>query len=153
MGKATKRHPLVDATRPNLLEDIFPHDLPPLIRLEGPVVERIDGQPVEFDFSAVKDREILISDTTFRDGQQSRPPYTTEQMVHIYDLLARLGGPNGVIRQTEFFLTPPCGGCVSGIGDRRGANSHPRRVLLCAADIPGSGAGGRTRGVRAASAP
>ena len=25
-------------------------------------------------------------------------------MVHIYDLLAKLGGPHGVIRQTEFFL-------------------------------------------------
>ena len=31
-------------------------------------------------------------------------PYTIDQMVHIYDLLSRLGGPNGVVRQTEFFL-------------------------------------------------
>ena len=29
---------------------------------------------------------------------------TIDQIVHIYDLLAKLGGPNGVIRQTEFFL-------------------------------------------------
>lgn len=104
MGKAKKSHPLADATRPNLLEDVFPHTLPPLIRLNGPIIERIDGKPVEFDVSDIKSRPIFISDTTFRDGQQSLPPYTIDQMVHIYDLLSRLGGPNGVVRQTEFFL-------------------------------------------------
>ena len=104
MDKAKKRHSLVDAMKPNLLEEIFPYSIPPLIRFSGPVVEHIDGKPVEFDFSAVKDRDILISDTTFRDGQQARPPYTIEQMVRIYDLMSRLSGPNGVIRQTEFFL-------------------------------------------------
>jgi isopropylmalate/homocitrate/citramalate synthase len=104
MNRATKQHPLVDATKPNLLEDTYPYSLPPLIRFEGPVVENIDGKAVEFDFGAVKERNILITDTTFRDGQQARPPYTIDQMVHIYDLLSRLSGPNGVIRQTEFFL-------------------------------------------------
>ncbi len=104
MNKAKKQHPLVDANKPNLLEDTYPYSLPPLIRFDGPVVENIDGKAVEFDFGAVKDKNILISDTTFRDGQQARPPYTIDQMVHIYDLLSRLSGPNGVIRQTEFFL-------------------------------------------------
>lgn len=47
---------------------------------------------------------IWITDTTFRDGQQSREPYTTEQIVDIFDMLHRLGGPNGIIRQSEFFL-------------------------------------------------
>lgn len=104
MGKARKSHPLVDAETPNLLEEIFPYSLPPLIRFQSPVVEYINGEAVEFDFRSVKDRDIVITDTTFRDGQQARPPYTVEQMVRIYDLLSRLGGPNGVIRQTEFFL-------------------------------------------------
>jgi len=104
MGKTRKKHTLVNATKPNLQEEIFPYSLPPLIRFEAPVVERIDGENVEFDFASVKDRNILISDTTFRDGQQARPPYTIDQMVHIYDLMSRLSGPNGVIRQTEFFL-------------------------------------------------
>jgi isopropylmalate/homocitrate/citramalate synthase len=104
MGKAEKLHPLVDSEVPNLLEQIFPYSLPPLIRFDSPVIEYIDGEPVEFDFSSVKDRELLITDTTFRDGQQARPPYTVDQMVRIFDLLSRLGGPNGVIRQTEFFL-------------------------------------------------
>ena len=48
--------------------------------------------------------EIWITDTTFRDGQQAREPYTTEQMVHIYELLSELSGREGAIRYTEFFL-------------------------------------------------
>jgi isopropylmalate/homocitrate/citramalate synthase len=48
--------------------------------------------------------EILITDTTFRDGQQARPPYTPKQIADIYTLLHRLGGPKGIIRQSEFFL-------------------------------------------------
>jgi isopropylmalate/homocitrate/citramalate synthase len=100
----TKSFPLVDTTEPNLLEETFDYDLPPLIRFDGPVVEYIDGAPVEFNPQDMKTRDLVITDTTFRDGQQARPPYTIDQMVHIYDLLAELGGPNGVIRQTEFFL-------------------------------------------------
>jgi isopropylmalate/homocitrate/citramalate synthase len=99
-----KTYPLKDTTEPNLLEETFDYSLPPLIRFDGPIVEYVDGQPVEFDPQDLKTRDIFITDTTFRDGQQARPPYTIEQMVRIYDLLARLGGPNGVIRQTEFFL-------------------------------------------------
>jgi len=101
---SAKNHPLVDAEEPNLVENTFPYDLPPLIHFENGVTEVIDGRPVTFDFPAVKDRNILITDTTFRDGQQARPPYTVDQMVRIFDLIGRLSGPNGVIRQTEFFL-------------------------------------------------
>ncbi|KKK60386.1 hypothetical protein LCGC14_3024870, partial [marine sediment metagenome] len=104
MSDATKPHPLVEVPEPNLIEDTFDYALPPLIRFESKIVEQIDGQAVEFDPRELKTRDIHITDTTFRDGQQSRPPYTSDQMVHIYDLLARLGGPNGVVRQTEFFL-------------------------------------------------
>ena len=104
MNKLKKKHSLKDTKTPNLMEAIYPYSLPPLIQFDGPVVEYIDGKPIEFNFSSLKDRNILISDTTFRDGQQARPPYSIDQMVHIYDLMAKLGGPNGVIRQTEFFL-------------------------------------------------
>ena len=104
MSDTRKSYPLVDTTEPNLLEETFDYDLPPLIRFDGPIVEHIDGKAVQFDPEAIKTRDIVITDTTFRDGQQARPPYSIDQMVHIYDLLARLGGPEGVIRQTEFFL-------------------------------------------------
>ncbi len=48
--------------------------------------------------------EIWITDTTFRDGQQSTSPFTVEQIVHLYKLLHKLGGPKGIIRQSEFFV-------------------------------------------------
>lgn len=47
---------------------------------------------------------IWITDTTFRDGQQSRSPYTEEQIVELFKLLHKLGGEKGIIRQSEFFL-------------------------------------------------
>jgi isopropylmalate/homocitrate/citramalate synthase len=48
--------------------------------------------------------EIYITDTTFRDGQQSRPPFTAQQIEDLFTYLHRLSGPKGVIRQSEFFL-------------------------------------------------
>ncbi len=104
MAEKYNSHPLTDATEPNLIDRTFNYDLPPLIHFDGPIVETIDGKQVEFDPATLKTRDIVITDTTFRDGQQAQPPYTVDQMVHIYDLMAKLGGPNGVIRQTEFFL-------------------------------------------------
>ena len=49
-------------------------------------------------------KEIWITDTTFRDGQQSRSPYTAEQIVELFKFLHKLGGEKGIIRQSEFFL-------------------------------------------------
>jgi isopropylmalate/homocitrate/citramalate synthase len=48
--------------------------------------------------------EIWITDTTFRDGQQSRTPFTIKQVVDLYKLLHKLGGSKGIIRQSEFFV-------------------------------------------------
>ena len=47
--------------------------------------------------------QVYITDSTFRDGQQSREPYTTKQIVEIYKMMSKLSGPKGIIRQTEFF--------------------------------------------------
>jgi isopropylmalate/homocitrate/citramalate synthase len=77
---------------PNLLRDIFPYDTVPKVVFDG-IIEEMDPAP-----------EFYITDTTFRDGQQARPPYTVQQIVDLYQLLHRLGGPHGVIRQAEFFL-------------------------------------------------
>ena len=49
-------------------------------------------------------KDIWITDTTFRDGQQSTSPFTVEQIKHIYALMSRLGGEKGIIRQSEFFI-------------------------------------------------
>jgi len=104
MSNQIKEHPLVNSSEPNLLEGTFNYALPPLIKFDSPIIEYIDGKPVEFDTRSLLQRDIFITDTTFRDGQQARPPYTVEQMVKIYDMISKLGGPNGIIRQTEFFL-------------------------------------------------
>ena len=88
----TKRHELIDVAEPNLLREIFPYNAVPRIVFDG-TVEHPDPAP-----------EMFITDTTFRDGQQARPPYTVAQIVAMFDMLHRLGGPNGVIRQTEFFV-------------------------------------------------
>lgn len=49
-------------------------------------------------------KNLWITDTSFRDGQQSMPPYTVKQIVDLYKLLHKLGGGRGLIRQSEFFL-------------------------------------------------
>ena len=85
-------YPLVEVTQPNVFRNLFPYDEVPKIAFN----DRIVPHHLPDD--------IWITDTTFRDGQQSRTPYTTEQIVTIYDYLHRLGGPKGIIRQSEFFL-------------------------------------------------
>lgn len=47
---------------------------------------------------------MFITDTTFRDGQQARPPYTASQISDIFDFLYELGGRSGLIRASEFFM-------------------------------------------------
>ncbi len=83
---------LQDVKEPNLMREIFPYD----------EVCRIDFDHKILPPSPCKN--MLITDTTFRDGQQARPPYTVEQISKIFDFLHRLGGPKGIIRQSEFFL-------------------------------------------------
>jgi isopropylmalate/homocitrate/citramalate synthase len=102
--KAPEPMQLIDVDEPNLLEDLFSYGQIPRITFESQVYEEIDGELVEFDPADLLTRDIHITDTTFRDGQQARPPYSVEQVVQLYDMLAKLSGPNGVIRQCEFFL-------------------------------------------------
>ena len=49
-------------------------------------------------------KDIFITDTTFRDGQQATKPFAVKDIVELYKMLHRLGGPNGLVRQSEFFL-------------------------------------------------
>src|SRR5699024_6533832 len=48
--------------------------------------------------------QIWITDTSFRDGQQSRSPLTVQQIVDLFTLQSKLGGPKGIIRQSEVFV-------------------------------------------------
>jgi len=83
---------LKNVKEPVLYRDMFPYTSVPRVVLEDRMIQT--NIP----------KEIWITDTTFRDGQQSRPPYTPKQIVDIFDFMHRMGGPKGVIRQTEFFL-------------------------------------------------
>ncbi|HOT98699.1 MAG TPA: 2-isopropylmalate synthase [bacterium] len=85
-------HPLVDVEEPNLMRDVFPYDEVPRTVFDGVTV---DARPAP---------EIWMTDTTFRDGQQARTPFTAEQASTLFDLIHRLSGPNGIIRQSEFFI-------------------------------------------------
>lgn len=86
------KYEVTDVSEPNLYRDIFPYKSIPAVTFEKETVEL--NLPENF----------WITDTTFRDGQQSRPPYSVDQIVDVYKLLNKLGGPNGVIKQSEFFL-------------------------------------------------
>ena len=92
--KQTTKMPfeLRDVKEPVLYRDMFPFSSVPRVVLEDRLIQT--NIP----------KDIWITDTTFRDGQQSRPPYTPQQIVDIFDFMHRMSGPNGVIRQTEFFL-------------------------------------------------
>ena len=83
---------LQDVAQAQLFRDIYPYDEVP----KAPFNHR--RVPMNMP------KEIWITDTTFRDGQQSRAPYTANQIVEIYKMLSRLGGPKGIIRQSEFFV-------------------------------------------------
>lgn len=85
-------YPLQDVSEPNLYNNLYSYDEVPKVAFNHRIV------PIDMP------DEIWITDTTFRDGQQSREPYTVEQISRIYDMLHALGGPKGIIRQSEFFI-------------------------------------------------
>ena len=92
LEEETYKYSLQDVPDPILYRDIYSYDTVPKIAFNHRRVPI--GMP----------EEIWITDTTFRDGQQSIEPYTVEQIVELYKLMSRLGGPYGIIRQTEMFV-------------------------------------------------
>ena len=83
---------LQNVADPNLYRELYPYDEIPKVSF--------NHRRVPMDMPD----EIWITDTTFRDGQQSREPYTPNQILDLFDMIHRLGGENGIIRQTEFFI-------------------------------------------------
>ena len=86
------KYSLQDVQEPNLQRDIYSYGTVPKVAFNH---RRVPMNMPE---------EIWITDTSLRDGQQSVEPYTVDQIVNIYKLLSKLGGPYGIIRQTEFFI-------------------------------------------------
>ena len=89
------RYSLQDVKDPVLYRDVYEYDEVPKVAFNH---RRVPMAMPE---------DIWITDTTFRDGQQSINPYTPDQIVELFKLMSRLGGPYGIIRQTEFFIYSP----------------------------------------------
>ncbi|MBQ6381812.1 MAG: 2-isopropylmalate synthase [Clostridia bacterium] len=92
LEQTSGKYVLDDVAEPNLYRDVFSYDEVPKIAFNHRRV------PISMP------EEIWITDTSFRDGQQSVNPYTAEQIADMYEMMSRLGGPYGRIRQTEFFV-------------------------------------------------
>ena len=92
LEKNSYKYSLQDVAEPNLQRDIYDYESVPKVAFNH---RRVPMNMPE---------EIWITDTSLRDGQQSVEPYSVEQIVNIYKLLSKLGGPYGIIRQTEFFI-------------------------------------------------
>lgn len=83
---------LQDVDNPQLYRDVFDYENVPKIIFNSRHVPMAMPE------------NIWMTDTTFRDGQQSTSPYTVKQIVDIFKLMSKLGGKKGLIRQSEFFL-------------------------------------------------
>ena len=92
LEQSSYKYQLQERDNPQLYRHLFDYDNVPKVAFNHRFVPL--GMP----------DEIWMTDTTFRDGQQSTSPFTVEQIVHLFKLLSKLGGPNGLIRQSEFFV-------------------------------------------------
>ena len=91
------RYSLQDVKDPVLYRDVYNYEEIPKVAFNHRRV------PISMP------EDIWITDTSFRDGQQAFHPYTPEQIETLYKLMSKLGGPYGIIRQTEFFFCSPAG--------------------------------------------
>ena len=90
--QSSYRYSLQERETPNLQRYLFDYESVPKVSFNHRFV------PVQMP------ENIWITDTTFRDGQQSTSPFTVKQITDLYKLMHRLGGPKGLIRQSEFFV-------------------------------------------------
>ena len=92
LNRTTPRLRLENRVKPELYRELYPYTKVSRIPFDDTIVM---PRPAE---------RMFITDTTFRDGQQARPPYTVKQIARIFELLHKLGGHSGLIRASEFFL-------------------------------------------------
>ncbi len=92
LTQAKYKYQLQEVDEPNLYRELFDYTSVPKVAFNNRVV------PMNMP------DEIWMTDTTFRDGQQSQSPFSVKQIVHLFKLMSKLGGPNGMIRQSEFFI-------------------------------------------------
>ena len=87
LESTVQTYPLVDVREPNLYREYFNYDEIPKVVFNHRVV------PIDVP------NEIWITDTTFRDGQQSRQPYTcllyTATLSHAAGIMYQVPGQFG----------------------------------------------------------
>ena len=79
------KYSLQDVSEPNLYREFYTYEEVPKVAFNHRRVPI--GMP----------KDIWITDTSLRDGQQSVEPYTVEQIVNLYKLMSKLGGPYGFV--------------------------------------------------------
>ena len=92
LEQSVYEYQLQERETPNLYRNLFDYESVPKIAFNHRVV------PMKTP------KELWITDTTFRDGQQSTSPFTVKQIVDLYQMMHRLGGKKGLVRQSEFFV-------------------------------------------------
>ena len=92
LEQAAYKYSLQEREEPQLYRNLFEYDSVPKVSFNHRNV------PINMP------EQIWITDTTFRDGQQSTSPFTVEQIVDLFKMLHKLGGKNGIVRQSEFFV-------------------------------------------------
>ncbi len=88
----TRHLSLEDREKPQLYRELFPYSSICRTPFDGVLLA-----PTTVE-------KPIITDTTFRDGQQARPPYTIQQIAKTFDYLHKLGGKSGLINASEFFI-------------------------------------------------
>ncbi len=83
---------LENRAEPELYRELFPYTQIGRVEFNGAIQAPLPAE------------KMYITDTTFRDGQQARPPYSVKQIARMFDLLHKLGGKTGLINATEFFM-------------------------------------------------
>ena len=92
LSNSKEQYELDNISEPNLYRQMYPYTELPSVEFES------DAPPL------APAEKMWITDTTFRDGQQARPPYPVEHIVDLFKLISKLDGGSGLIRQSEFFL-------------------------------------------------
>lgn len=93
--RASREFLLENPEEPQLFRELFPYTSISRVEFDDMLMAPRPAEP------------MFITDTTFRDGQQARPPYTVKQIARIFDLMHKLGGKSGLIQSTEFFMYSP----------------------------------------------
>ena len=99
------RYSLQDVKDPVLYRDVYNYDEVPKVAF--------NHRRVPMSMPA----DIWITDTSFRDGQQSMNPYTPEQIEHLFKLLSKLSG-FGAALPGDHYLDP---GHPGGLPDGEGS--------------------------------